>query len=145
MAGFRGTAGKMGFRWWLWVFADGRTVIYKIDPSRSHQVPQDHLGEDAQGVLLVDRYSAYKAMKAVKSGSLLLGPCATRLPRSGQGLRGTDRLGRRLAEANTPVVSAQPRTFELRDRFTPVQRGRPTASRGGRADGNSVRQRTVRR
>jgi transposase len=69
------TAGKTGFRWWLWVFADGRTVIYKIDPSRSHQVPQDHLGQDAQGVLLVDRYSAYKAMDAVKSGSLLLAFC----------------------------------------------------------------------
>ena len=69
------TAGKTGFRWWLWVFADGRTVIDKIDPSRSHQVPQDHLGEDARGVLLVDRYSAYKAMKAVKSGSLLLAFC----------------------------------------------------------------------
>ncbi len=69
------TAGKTGFRWWLWVFADGQTVIYKIDPSRSHQVPQGHLGEDAQGVLLVDRYSAYKAMDAVKSGSLLLAFC----------------------------------------------------------------------
>jgi len=69
------TAGKTGFRWWLWVFSDGQTVIYKIDPTRSHQVPQGHLGEDAQGVLLVDRYSAYKAMKAVKSGSLLLAFC----------------------------------------------------------------------
>jgi transposase len=38
-------------------------------------VPQDHLGQDAQGVLLVDRYSAYKAMDAVKSGSLLLAFC----------------------------------------------------------------------
>ena len=69
------TTEKTGFRWWLWVFADGQTVIYKIDPSRSHQVPQGHLGEDARGVLLVDRYSAYKAMKAVKSGSLLLAFC----------------------------------------------------------------------
>ena len=30
---FLETAGKRGFRWWLWVFADGQTVIYKIDPS----------------------------------------------------------------------------------------------------------------
>lgn len=69
------TAGKAGFRWWLWVIADGQTVIYRLDPSRSHQVPQGHLGEDAQGILLVDRYSAYKAMDAVKSGSLLLAFC----------------------------------------------------------------------
>ena len=69
------TTGKTGFRWWLWVFADGQTVIYKIDPSRSHQVPQDHLGEDALGVLFVDRYAAYKSTDAVKSGSLLLAFC----------------------------------------------------------------------
>jgi transposase len=72
---FAETAGKAGFRWWLWVFAGDQTVIYKMDPSRSHQVPQGHLGEEAQGILLVDRYSAYKAMDAVKAGSLLLAFC----------------------------------------------------------------------
>ncbi len=72
---FAETAGKVGFRWWLWVFADGQTVIYRLAPSRSRHVPQGHLGEDARGVLLVDRYSAYKAMDAVKSGSLLLAFC----------------------------------------------------------------------
>jgi transposase len=69
------TAGKTGFRWWLWVFADGQTVVYRLDPGRSRHVPQGHLGGDTRGVLLVDRYSAYKAMDAVKSGSLLLAFC----------------------------------------------------------------------
>jgi len=72
---FVDTAGKTGFRWWLWVFADGQTVVYRLDPGRSRHVPQGQLGEDARGVLLVDRYSAYKAMDSVKSGRLLLAFC----------------------------------------------------------------------
>jgi transposase len=72
---FAKTPGKTGFRWWLWVFADGQTVVYRLDPGRDRTVPENHLGEDARGVLLVDRYSAYKAMKAVKSGLLLLAFC----------------------------------------------------------------------
>ena len=61
------TTGKTGFRWWLWVFADGQTVIYKIDPSRSHQVPQDHLGEDARGVLLAEEKLRQPCCKALQS------------------------------------------------------------------------------
>ena len=49
--------GKNGYRWWLWVFAGEDTVVYVLDPTRSHEVPEGHFPADAQGVLIVDRYS----------------------------------------------------------------------------------------
>jgi transposase len=67
--------GKNSYRWWLWVFAGEDSVIYVLDPSRSHDVPEAHFPDDAQGVLIVDRYSAYKAMKQVKAGKLVLAFC----------------------------------------------------------------------
>ena len=67
--------GKVGFGWWLWVFNSEDTVVYILDDSRSHQVPEDHYPPQAGGVLLVDRYSAYKAMHQVKNGGLILAFC----------------------------------------------------------------------
>lgn len=67
--------GKVGHRWWLWVFLGEDTVVYRLDPHRSHDVPEDHFGKDAACKLMVDRYSAYKAMLQVKSGSIVLVFC----------------------------------------------------------------------
>jgi len=67
--------GKVGFGWWLWVFNSKDTVVYILDGSRSHQVPEDHYPPQAGGVLMVDRYSAYKAMLQVKNGTLILVFC----------------------------------------------------------------------
>jgi transposase len=67
--------GKVGFGWWLWVFNSEDTVVYILDSSRSHQVPEDHYPAQASGVLMVDRYSAYKAMLQVKNGTLILVFC----------------------------------------------------------------------
>jgi transposase len=67
--------GKVGFGWWLWNFNSDDTAVYILDPSRSHQVPEDHYPPEAGGVLMVDRYSAYKAMHQVKNGTLILAFC----------------------------------------------------------------------
>jgi len=67
--------GKKGYRWWLWVILGADTVIYLLDSSRSHEVPEAHFGPDASGVLEVDRYSGYKAMAQVKSGLIVLAFC----------------------------------------------------------------------
>jgi transposase len=67
--------GKVGFGWWLWVFHSEDTVVYLLDVSRSHRVPEDHYPSQAGGVLMVDRYSAYKAMVQVKNGTLILVFC----------------------------------------------------------------------
>lgn len=67
--------GKNGYRWWLWVFAGEDSVVYVLDPTRSHEVPESHFPADVGGVLIVDRYSAYKAMKQVQEGKLVLVFC----------------------------------------------------------------------
>ena len=67
--------GKTGHRWWLWVFLGEDTVVFRLDPSRSHEVPEGHFPVEAHVVLMVDRYSAYKAMAQVKSGDVVLVFC----------------------------------------------------------------------
>ena len=57
------TPEKTSFRWWLWVFTSKQVTVFVLDPSRSGQVPKRHFGEDAQGVINVDRYSAYKVLE----------------------------------------------------------------------------------
>jgi transposase len=64
--------GKTGYRWWLWVVVTKDTVVYLLDPSRSSQVPKDHLGDNPKGIISADRYSAYKALA---SKSLKLSFC----------------------------------------------------------------------
>src|SRR5215211_6859799 len=67
--------GKTGHRWWLWGFLGAVTVIFRLDPTRSHEVPEGHFPADARVVLMVDRYSAYKAMAQVKLGNVVLVFC----------------------------------------------------------------------
>lgn len=67
--------GKKGHCWWLWVFLGQDTVAYRLDPHRSHDVPEAHFPAKASLVLMVDRYSAYKAMAQVKAGFIVLVFC----------------------------------------------------------------------
>lgn len=72
---FTEKAGKTGHLWWLWLFAGEDTVVYVLDPTRSHNVPESHFGKTAAGVVVVDRYAAYKAMAQVELGQLILAFC----------------------------------------------------------------------
>ena len=67
--------GKEGYGWWLWAVLGRDTVVYLLDASRSHTVPENHFRAESGGVLLVDRYSAYKAMSWVHKGILVLAFC----------------------------------------------------------------------
>ncbi len=67
--------GKIGFRWWLWAFLSEDTTGFRIEPTRAHDVPEGHYANKTPGILMVDRYSAYKAMAQVKSGIILLAFC----------------------------------------------------------------------
>jgi transposase len=67
--------GKTGYCWWLWVFLGQDTVAYRLDPRRSHDVPEAHFPAKASLVLMVDRYAAYKAMAQVKAGLIVLAFC----------------------------------------------------------------------
>jgi transposase len=67
--------GKRGHRWWLWVVVSQDTVAFRLDPSRSHTVPEGHFAADASLVFMVDRYAAYKAMAQVQAGTIILAFC----------------------------------------------------------------------
>jgi transposase len=66
---------KANFTWYLWVFSGHESIVFALDPTRAHDVPEDHFGGDAQGIANVDRYSAYKAMAQVKAGQIILAFC----------------------------------------------------------------------
>lgn len=70
---FTSIEGKVGFQWYMWVFSSPSTVVYTLDPSRSAKVPLAHFEGVTEGILSVDRYSAYKAM--VKTIMLILAFC----------------------------------------------------------------------
>jgi transposase len=72
---------KAGFAWTLWVFAAKESVVFVLDPTRSHDVPEEHFGAAARGIASVDRYSSYKAMAQVKAGQILLAFCWAHLRR----------------------------------------------------------------
>ena len=72
---FATVEGKVGHRWMLWVFHSAEAVVFVLDQGRAHDVPEEHLGPVKEGILSVDRYSAYKAMAQVKQGLILLAFC----------------------------------------------------------------------
>jgi transposase len=57
---FEELEGKVGHRWYLWVFKSATVVCFVLDPSRSAKVPGAALQGVSQGILSVDRYSAYR-------------------------------------------------------------------------------------
>ena len=57
------------------MFAGQESIVFVLDPTRSHKVPEDHFGPAAEGILNVDRYSSYKAMAQVKAGNIILSFC----------------------------------------------------------------------
>jgi transposase len=52
--------GKRGHRWYLWVFHSPTVAYYTLDPSHSSKVPKQVLAGCEEGILSVDRHSAYK-------------------------------------------------------------------------------------
>jgi transposase len=71
---FETVEGKKNHRWFLWIFHNTETVVYKIEKTRSSKVLTDHFGSDHKGgTLNVDRYSAYKVI--AKSGLFILAFC----------------------------------------------------------------------
>jgi len=72
---FATVEGKVGFRWYLWVFHAAEVVVFVLAQGRAHEVPQEYLGPEAAGILVVDRYKAYQAMAQVKQGLIVLAFC----------------------------------------------------------------------
>jgi transposase len=60
--------------WTLSVYGCSQVVVFVLDPTRGHEVPEGYFG-DAQGILNVDRASNFKAMRQVKDGRIVLAFC----------------------------------------------------------------------
>jgi transposase len=73
---FASIEGKVGHRWYLWVFHGAEVVVFVLAAGRSHAVPEEHFGPvPGRGILVVDRYKAYQAIDKVKSGRIVLAFC----------------------------------------------------------------------
>jgi transposase len=72
---FATVEGKVGFRWYLWVFHSAEVVVFVLAQGRAHDVPEDYLGPQAEGIMVVDRYKAYQAIDQVKGGQIVLAFC----------------------------------------------------------------------
>jgi transposase len=72
---FASVEGKVGYRWYLWVFHAEEVVVFILAQGRSHDTPEAHLGPVESGILVVDRYKAYQAIDKVKSGLIVLAFC----------------------------------------------------------------------
>ena len=55
---------------WLWVFSSATVTVYAIRTSRGHEVPEEVLGPDFEGVLVVDGWSAYDVLSCTKGRCL---------------------------------------------------------------------------
>jgi transposase len=72
---FASTEGQVGYRWYLWLFQSAEAVVFVLAAGRAHDVPEEHFAPVSSGILVVDRFSAYKAMDQVKSGHIILAFC----------------------------------------------------------------------
>jgi transposase len=60
--------GKVGHRWYLWVFKSATVVCFVLDPSRSAKVPAAALQGVSEGILSVDRYASYRKFARLTPG-----------------------------------------------------------------------------
>jgi len=72
---FATVEGKVGYRWYLWAIQSAEVVAFLLAAGRAHDVPEEHFGPVAGGILVVDRYKAYQAIDKVKSGLIVLAFC----------------------------------------------------------------------
>jgi len=65
--------GKIGHRWYLWVMRSTSVVYYRMDPTRSAEVPLDHFADLISKMVIVicDRYSAYKKLARLNLAIIL--------------------------------------------------------------------------
>ena len=63
--------GKVGHRWYLWVFHSRSVVHYVLDESRSAEVVEAELAGVDSGFISCDRYAAYKKFARLHPGVVL--------------------------------------------------------------------------
>ena len=118
------TGWKIGGRSaWLWVFADEHATLYRIRPSRAHDVVVEVLGEDFGGVLVSDCFLAYDPLPFAKQKCLahLLKSCGE-IERSKT--RAAVRFSRRVAALLRKAMALKRRRGTIGDHGYAVLRGK---------------------
>jgi transposase len=118
------TGWKIGGRSaWLWVFADEHATLYRIRPSRAHEVVVEVLGEEFAGVLVSDCFLAYDPLPFAKQKCLahLLKTCGE-IERSKT--RAAVRFSRRVAALLRKAMALKRRRGKIGDRGYVVLRGK---------------------
>jgi transposase len=118
------TGWKIGGRSaWLWVFADEHATLYRIRPSRAHEVVVEVLGEDFGGVLASDCFLAYDPLPFAKQKCLahLLKSCREI---EASKTRGAVRFSRRVAALLRRAMALKRRRGTIGDRGYAVLRGK---------------------
>jgi transposase len=118
------TGWKIGGRSaWLWVFADANVTLYRIRPSRAHEVVVEVLGEDFGGVLVSDCFLAYDPLGFAKQKCLahLLRTCSEIEQAK---TRGAVRFSRRVAALLRRAMALKRRRPDLSPHGYAVARGR---------------------
>src|SRR5947209_9833552 len=118
------TGWKIGGRSaWLWVFADENVTLYRIRPSRAHDVVVEVLGEEFGGVLVSDCFLAYDPLGCEKQKCLahLLKTCGE-IERSKT--RGAVRFSRRVAALLRKAMALKRRRGTMGDHGYAVLRGK---------------------
>lgn len=59
---FERVDGKKTNRWYLWVYRSNSAIYFDLEPSRAAAVPEAHFKGLSEGIVICDRYSAYKKM-----------------------------------------------------------------------------------
>lgn len=119
--------GFLGGRW-LWVFASKDITIYAIRFSRGGEVPAEMLGEDFDGVLIVDGLASYDVLECVK------GRCVAHILRRARSLTETDTLSksdRDHVENLITLLKTSLDTAARRDEWAESTYSRKTADRTG--------------
>jgi hypothetical protein len=118
------TGWKIGGRSaWLWVFADANVTLYRIRPSRGHDVVVEVLGEHFDGVLVSDCFLAYDPLGFAKQKCLahLLRTCSEIEQAKA---RGAVRFSRRAAALLRRAMALKRRRGDLSPHGYAVARGR---------------------
>ena len=63
--------GKVGHRWYMWVFQSCSVIHYVVDPSRAAEVIMTELAGVDKGIISCDRYSGYKRFARLNPGVVL--------------------------------------------------------------------------
>lgn len=65
---FTEIVGKVGHRWYLWVFHSRSVVHYVLDQTRACKVIEGELADVGHGIISCDRYSGYKRFARLNPG-----------------------------------------------------------------------------